>query len=82
MYSCVIPSSCILAAQRRAPRTGPLAGKAGEFARLLPLTFVTLYLNDTEVGDNARAKRRRKGQRAHHMRLLSPRSVRSPITLV
>lgn len=44
-------------AQRRAPRTGPLAGKAGEFARLLPLTFVTLYLNDTEVGDNARATR-------------------------
>ncbi|MEM8706292.1 MAG: nucleoside deaminase [Actinomycetota bacterium] len=44
-------------AERRAPRSGPLGGKAGEFARLLPLTFVTLYLNDTEVGDNARATR-------------------------
>ena len=44
-------------AERRVPRTGPLTGKAGEFARLLPLTFVTLYLSDTEVAANARTVR-------------------------
>ena len=44
-------------AERVAPRTGPLGGAAGQLARLLPLTFVAVYLDETPVADNARATR-------------------------
>lgn len=42
-------------AARRPSRSGPIGGKSSAFVRLLPLTFVARYLNETEVATNARS---------------------------